>query len=54
MSENQELFKKFARWARSHGLESRTGTTLAESSGQLRDEAHDNRFLKAQRAIKGQ
>lgn len=46
MPENQDLFKKFARWAKRQGLESRTGTTLAESSGWLRVEAHANRFLK--------
>jgi len=45
MPKNQELFKKFARWAKSHGLETRMGTTLAESSGWLGEEAHDSRFL---------
>jgi len=30
MLANQELFKKFARWAKSHGLESSIRTTLAE------------------------
>lgn len=32
MLANQELFKKFARWAKSHGLESSIRTTLAELS----------------------
>lgn len=40
MPENKELINKFSRWAKSHGLE-----TLAESSGQLREEAHETGFL---------
>lgn len=53
MLANQELFKKFARWAKSHGLESSIRTTLAEFM-MTEEESPWQQISWAQRTVKGQ